>query len=102
MDVQTFHGGQDWAHLENFKEDFSVTTNTVVGPMKARAAAAASVHTTEHYPSADFEPAFSKLQVHVAACYRCLLYLSAALLLTPSVCRTSSGRRRGRSTRGSS
>lgn len=27
--VQQFHGGQDWRYLDNFVEDFSVTTNAL-------------------------------------------------------------------------
>ena len=60
-EVQTYHGGQEWAHLENFKEDFSVTTNTLGSPKAAIEAARAAVGHCHHYPSADFEPAFSKL-----------------------------------------
>lgn len=47
--TQTFHGGQDWAHLSNFVEDFSVTTNglgTPEGAMEAayKAVSLSSVH----------------------------------------------------------
>lgn len=37
--TQTFHGGQDWAHLSNFVEDFSVTTNGLGTPEGAMEAA---------------------------------------------------------------
>ncbi|CAN0016454.1 unnamed protein product, partial [Hapterophycus canaliculatus] len=37
--TQTFHGGQDWAHLSNFIEDFSVTTNGLGTPEAAVQAA---------------------------------------------------------------
>jgi len=37
--TQTFHGGQDWAHLSNFVEDFSVTTNGLGTPEGAVQAA---------------------------------------------------------------
>lgn len=37
--TQTFHGGQDWAHLSNFVEDFSVTTNGLGTPEAAVQAA---------------------------------------------------------------
>eukprot|EP00931_Biecheleriopsis_adriatica_P076944 TRINITY_DN50600_c0_g1_i1.p1 TRINITY_DN50600_c0_g1~~TRINITY_DN50600_c0_g1_i1.p1 ORF type:complete len:398 (+),score=77.19 TRINITY_DN50600_c0_g1_i1:35-1228(+) len=60
-EVQTFHGGQDWAHLSNFVEDFSVTTNPLGTPKKALEAARAAVDTIHHYPPADFEPAISDL-----------------------------------------
>lgn len=45
--TQTFHGGQDWAHLSNFVEDFSVTTNglgTPEGAMEAAYKAVSSAH----------------------------------------------------------
>ncbi|RKO83103.1 hypothetical protein BDK51DRAFT_38853 [Blyttiomyces helicus] len=37
--VAEFHGGQEWAELDNFVEDFSVTTNGLGIPKKALAAA---------------------------------------------------------------
>lgn len=58
---QTFHGGQDWVGLDNFVEDFSVTTNPFGAPKKALQAAVDAVHTIEHYPAADFEPAITDL-----------------------------------------
>lgn len=59
--TQTFHGGQDWKFLENFVEDFSVTTNGLGTPAKALQAAADAIHTIHHYPPADFQPAISHL-----------------------------------------
>ncbi|CAM9696335.1 unnamed protein product, partial [Choristocarpus tenellus] len=59
--TQTFHGGQDWAHLANFKEDFSVTTNGLGTPVTASQAAYKAVSKIHHYPPADFEPAASDL-----------------------------------------
>jgi hypothetical protein len=37
--TQQFHGGQDWKFLNNFVEDFSVTTNLLGTPVKALNAA---------------------------------------------------------------
>lgn len=37
--TQQFHGGQDWKFLNNFVEDFSVTTNCLGTPVKAIQAA---------------------------------------------------------------
>ncbi len=34
--TQTFHGGQDWRLVSNYKEDFSVTTNPLGIPKKGR------------------------------------------------------------------
>lgn len=59
--AQQFHGGQDWSHLPNFIEDFSVTTNALGTPVKALEKARAAVDTIHHYPPADFEPAISDL-----------------------------------------
>jgi histidinol-phosphate/aromatic aminotransferase/cobyric acid decarboxylase-like protein len=59
--TQTFHGGQDWRLVSNYKEDFSVTTNPLGIPKKALEAAIASLQTIQHYPAADFEPALSLL-----------------------------------------
>jgi len=59
--AQQFHGGQDWAHLTNFVEDFSVTTNPLGTPAKALERARAAIDTIHHYPPADFEPAISDL-----------------------------------------
>lgn len=41
--TQTFHGGQDWMHLPNFVEDFSVTTNGLGTPEGAMQAAQKAV-----------------------------------------------------------
>ncbi|DAZ97655.1 TPA: hypothetical protein N0F65_003973 [Lagenidium giganteum] len=60
-ETQTFHGGQDWKFLQNFTEDFSVTTNGLGTPEKALKAAADAIHTVHHYPPADFQPAISHL-----------------------------------------
>ena len=60
-EAQTFHGGQDWAHLSNFVEDFSVTTNPLGTPEKALQRARDAIDTIHHYPPADFEPAISDL-----------------------------------------
>lgn len=59
--AQTFHGGQDWKFLNNFVEDFSVTTNGMGTPEKALQAARDAVESIHHYPPADFEPALSHL-----------------------------------------
>eukprot|EP00904_Undaria_pinnatifida_P008472 jgi/Undpi1/4755/HiC_scaffold_18.g08108.m1 len=59
--TQTFHGGQDWAHLSNFVEDFSVTTNGLGTPEAAVQAAYKAVSGIKHYPPSDFEPAASDL-----------------------------------------
>ncbi|CAM9751600.1 unnamed protein product [Ectocarpus sp. 6 AP-2014] len=59
--TQTFHGGQDWAHLSNFVEDFSVTTNGLGTPEAALQAAYKAVSGIKHYPPSDFEPAASDL-----------------------------------------
>jgi len=37
--TQTFHGGQDWRLVSNYKEDFSVTTNPLGIPKKGRSIA---------------------------------------------------------------
>lgn len=60
-EAQTFHGGQDWAHLSNFVEDFSVTTNPLGTPVNALKAAKAAMDHIHHYPPADFEPAIGDL-----------------------------------------
>ncbi|KAJ2776084.1 hypothetical protein H4R18_005866 [Coemansia javaensis] len=59
--VQQFHGGQDWARIDNFVEDFSVTTNAFGMPAPAMAAAVRSIAHSSHYPPADQEPARSSL-----------------------------------------
>ncbi|CAG8511533.1 382_t:CDS:2 [Paraglomus occultum] len=50
--LQQFHGGQDWKFLDNFVEDFSVTTNALGTPQGALIAAREAV---------DQEPAKSSL-----------------------------------------
>ncbi|CAG8637219.1 14044_t:CDS:2 [Funneliformis mosseae] len=59
--VQQFHGGQDWRFLDNFVEDFSVTTNALGTPKAALEAAKEAVNTCHHYPPADQEPAKTSL-----------------------------------------
>ncbi|KAF9362682.1 hypothetical protein BGX34_005692 [Mortierella sp. NVP85] len=59
--TQQFHGGQDWKFLNNFVEDFSVTTNLLGTPVKALNAARDAIATCHHYPPADQEPAKSSL-----------------------------------------
>ncbi|KAJ1911244.1 hypothetical protein H4S04_004196 [Coemansia sp. S16] len=59
--LQQFHGGQEWAQLSNFVEDFSVTTNPFGMPSGAKVAAAHSIEHSHHYPPADQEPAKSSL-----------------------------------------
>lgn len=41
--TQTYHGGQDWRGLDNFMEDFSVTTNGLGTPVGALEAARKAV-----------------------------------------------------------
>ncbi|KAI8318159.1 PLP-dependent transferase [Martensiomyces pterosporus] len=59
--LQQFHGGQDWAHLDNFIEDFSVTTNAFGMPESAKLASIQSIEHSHHYPPADQEPAKTSL-----------------------------------------
>ncbi|KAJ1967459.1 hypothetical protein H4R35_006704, partial [Dimargaris xerosporica] len=59
--TQQFHGGQDWASLANFVEDFSVTTNALGTPKQALEAAKAAIDLCGHYPPANQEPAKSNL-----------------------------------------
>jgi len=62
LNTQQPHGGQEWQHLgDRFVEDFSVTTNFMGPPWKALSAATASLQHIDHYPAANFEPAFSDL-----------------------------------------
>eukprot|EP00949_MAST-11_sp_MAST-11-sp1_P000533 g533.t1 len=58
---QTYHGGQEWSSLNNFVEDFSVTTNGLGAHPGGVAAAQKAMATVAHYPPADFEPARSDL-----------------------------------------
>ncbi|KAJ1991531.1 hypothetical protein H4R33_001325 [Dimargaris cristalligena] len=59
--TQQFHGGQDWATLSNFVEDFSVTTNGLGTPRTALEAGRKAVDLCDHYPPANQEPAKSSL-----------------------------------------
>ncbi|GBC15238.2 60S ribosomal protein L16 [Rhizophagus irregularis DAOM 181602=DAOM 197198] len=59
--VQQFHGGQDWKYLENFVEDFSVTTNALGTPKDALEAAKEAIYTCHHYPPGNQEPAKTSL-----------------------------------------
>ncbi|KAL7751056.1 hypothetical protein RI367_003636 [Sorochytrium milnesiophthora] len=59
--VQQYHGGQEWAHLESFVEDFSVTTNCFGTPQSGLDAVSSAIHEIHHYPPADQEPAKSHL-----------------------------------------
>ncbi|CAG8642710.1 19790_t:CDS:2 [Cetraspora pellucida] len=65
--LQQFHGGQDWKYLNNFIEDFSVTTNALGTPKTALEASIEALicvcqcFTCHHYPSADQEPAKTSL-----------------------------------------
>jgi hypothetical protein len=46
--TQTFHGGQEYRFIENFVEDFSVTTNYLGTPKGALDAAREAVSTLDH------------------------------------------------------
>ncbi|CAG8612406.1 pyridoxal phosphate-dependent transferase [Gigaspora rosea] len=59
--LQQFHAGQDWKFLDNFIEDFSVTTNGLGTPKSALEASREACFTCHHYPSADQEPAKTSL-----------------------------------------
>ncbi|KAI8064477.1 pyridoxal phosphate-dependent transferase [Gongronella butleri] len=59
--TQTFHGGQEHSFLDNFVEDFSVTTNYLGTPKQALEAAKEAMHDIHHYPAANQEPAKSHL-----------------------------------------
>ncbi|ORX48550.1 PLP-dependent transferase [Hesseltinella vesiculosa] len=59
--TQTFHGGQEHSFLDNFVEDFSVTTNYLGTPQPALQAAKEAMHDIHHYPAANQEPAKSCL-----------------------------------------
>ena len=48
LNTQQPHGGQEWATMDNFVEDFSVTTNTLGPPWKAVAAATAALSDVEY------------------------------------------------------
>ncbi|KAI9320714.1 pyridoxal phosphate-dependent transferase [Dichotomocladium elegans] len=55
--TQTFHGGQEHRFIQNFVEDFSVTTNYLGTPVKALEAARDAMKDIHHYPAANQEPA---------------------------------------------
>ncbi|KAI8086757.1 pyridoxal phosphate-dependent transferase [Halteromyces radiatus] len=59
--TQTFHGGQEHMFLDNFIEDFSVTTNYLGTPVGALEAAKQAIHDIHHYPAANQEPAKTSL-----------------------------------------
>ncbi|OMJ24190.1 putative threonine-phosphate decarboxylase [Smittium culicis] len=59
--VQQFHGGQEWKFVNNFIDDFSVTTNALGTPKDALKAATDAVAECGHYPPANQEPAKSRL-----------------------------------------
>ncbi|KAL0094503.1 pyridoxal phosphate-dependent transferase [Phycomyces blakesleeanus] len=59
--TQTFHGGQEHFFIDNFVEDFSVTTNYLGTPKKALEAARIAMGQIHHYPAANQEPAKSRL-----------------------------------------
>ncbi|KAI8917141.1 pyridoxal phosphate-dependent transferase [Powellomyces hirtus] len=59
--TQQYHGGQEWSFLDNFVEDFSVTTNGLGIPQKALQAAREALDVCHHYPAADQEPAKTHL-----------------------------------------
>ena len=58
---QAPHGGQEWRHISNFINDFSVTTNSRGPPQGALEAAKDELDKIEHYPAQDFEPAVTDL-----------------------------------------
>jgi histidinol-phosphate/aromatic aminotransferase/cobyric acid decarboxylase-like protein len=58
---QAPHGGQEWRHISNFVNDFSVTTNAMGPPSPALRAAKNELDNIEHYPAQDFEPAVTDL-----------------------------------------
>ncbi|CAG8439100.1 13287_t:CDS:2 [Acaulospora colombiana] len=55
--IQQFHGGQDWKQLDNFIEDFSVTTNALGTPKNALEASREAVSDFENHQ----EPAKTSL-----------------------------------------
>ena len=67
---QATHGGQEWRHIANFINDFSVTTNSRGPPDSALEAARSELDNIEHYPAQDFEPAVSDLAVFLADGHR--------------------------------
>ena len=63
---QAPHGGQEWRHISNFINDFSVTTNAMGPPDSALNAAKRELESIEHYPAQDFEPAVTDLASFLA------------------------------------
>jgi histidinol-phosphate/aromatic aminotransferase/cobyric acid decarboxylase-like protein len=61
LNTQQPHGGQEWSSIDNFCEDFSVTTNFMGPPWMAISAATAALQHLHHYPAANFEPAITDL-----------------------------------------
>ncbi|CAG8463056.1 18572_t:CDS:2 [Acaulospora morrowiae] len=59
--LQQFHGGQDWNHLDNFIEDFSVTTNALGTPKAALEASREAVSNFQSSQSSNQEPAKTSL-----------------------------------------
>lgn len=53
LETQEFHGGQSWRSCDNFREDFSVTTNAFGPPKSAVKAARDALDHIHHYPPAD-------------------------------------------------
>jgi histidinol-phosphate/aromatic aminotransferase/cobyric acid decarboxylase-like protein len=60
--TQQYHGGQEWNQLDNFLEDFSVTTNGLGTPEDALNAAKDALNHIDHYPPSSQEPAYSSLE----------------------------------------
>eukprot|EP00667_Euglena_gracilis_P012421 EG_transcript_12756 len=59
--TQTFHAGQDWNTIDNYLEDFGVTTNALGTPESGAAAARQALSFMSFYPRADFEPGLTDL-----------------------------------------
>jgi hypothetical protein len=66
LNTQQPHGGQEWATMDNFVEDFSVTTNTLGPPWKAVAAATAALSEVEY--AFHFYVSFLRFYILVTAC----------------------------------
>ena len=56
-----FHGGQSWANMKNYVEDFSVTTNCMGTPESGLNAIRETLQHIDHYPPSSNEPALSNL-----------------------------------------
>ena len=67
---QAPHGGQEWRHISNFINDFSVTTNAMGPPEPALVAARNELDNIEHYPAQDFEPSVTDLAGFLAGSNR--------------------------------